>query len=68
MSATHEPEGRPPTSKDITDSYIELELHQAGFSVEQAALVVDEGADWRKAVELVGRGCPVDIALDLVID
>lgn len=67
MSVT-EPEGRPPTAKEITDSHVELALHEAGFTVEQAALLVDEGADWRKAVEYVGRGCPVDIALDLVID
>lgn len=61
-----DPRGRKPTSEEVTRSYVEMQLVSAGFTDDQAERLVDGGADWHKAVDLLRAGCPADSVLFLL--
>jgi hypothetical protein len=61
-----DPKGRSPTTEEVTRSYVEMQLVGAGFTDVQAERLVDGGADWHRAVDLLRAGCPADSVLFLL--
>jgi hypothetical protein len=41
-------------------------FRRLGFSREQRLRLADQGADWHEARDLIDRGCPADVAFDLL--
>lgn len=66
MTTAEEPERRAPTEAERVFTYGVLMFEGLGFTPPQAERLVTEGADWHDAERLVKRGCPTDIAFDLL--
>ncbi len=49
------------------ERWIRDQLREAGFSEHDAGVAIDEELDWRALVSLRESGCPVELALAIVI-
>ncbi|GIV03965.1 MAG: hypothetical protein KatS3mg015_2795 [Fimbriimonadales bacterium] len=66
MSGYHA-EPRRPTDEEITISWDEEQLRALGFNEFQARALADAGISWHEAERLIRRGCPLELALDLLL-
>lgn len=68
MNATAEPdpERRHPTEQERVFTFGVQQFERLGFTPPQAERLVSEGADYHDAEALLDRGCPVEIAFDLL--
>lgn len=57
---------REATPDEKVASYVEQRLERYGFSREQAALLVEAGVDWHKAVDMLRAGCPPSMVVDIL--
>jgi hypothetical protein len=56
------------TEIDRVESWRAEELIRAGYSPSDAvALAARHDIDLHRAVELLGQGCPIDLAIDILI-
>lgn len=65
---SEEVEARQPDEYEKVLSHIEQILRdELGFNIHQAASLAESGVDWREAKRLIDKGCPHDIAVDLLL-
>ncbi|GIV03678.1 MAG: hypothetical protein KatS3mg015_2508 [Fimbriimonadales bacterium] len=60
-------EARRPTDEEIILSWEEEQLRALGFNSWQAQALADAGVSWHEAERLIRRGCPPELALDLLL-
>lgn len=68
VTTAEEPERRHPTEAERVFTFGVQQFERLGFTPPQAERLVGEGADYHDAEALLKRGCPVDIAFDLLSD
>jgi hypothetical protein len=57
---------RHPSPDEVVASYVEERLERFGFTREQAALLVEAGADWHRAVAMLLQGCPPSLVVQIL--
>jgi len=65
--AVSEPEVQETFSEiESVHAWVELQLLDRGFSMEQAAALVQAGADWHRATDLLERDCSHERVVEIL--
>mgnify|MGYP000011746626 CR=1 FL=1 len=67
MSSYHAEAYRPTDDEEILLSWEEEQLRALGFNEFQARALSAAGISWHDAERLIRRGCPPELALDLLL-